>query len=329
MNAQEWYREVKKHDGGMVAFCCDQLAAKDGLIGKLQDELRQSAAVEIELAASRGDLARQLVESNTVRARQAMRIVNQRNTIESLQRALDTAREDHVKTLKKLDVAENRVVLDRAINLLAGKSPLARFQDELIFGADFAKGESWTSSGKTLLDLLYPLYVIKPSATAKIQSLSMNCVVSAADSAGHKDEPSWRQRESAAESEARETESLAHRIEELERRTDRHRAVGDRLVDATLGKSRMVLKVPLIDQIEKLRVGGEMMALAGASSAAIAVQHERRLGALESNIVGVRKAAEGDRIEICEKWLNTERGLAQLAKRINAAGIPPLDPAGA
>jgi chromosome segregation ATPase len=179
MNAQEWCLEVKKHDGGMVAFCCDQLAAKDDLIVELQEELRLAAAVKLDLAAQRGDLARQLNDTNTVLARQSMKTVNQRNSIDSLQRALAEAREDHVKTLRKLDAAKKAIELrrikakeqqdanDQLVSRIRkiqrrlisaanepfkyprGFGQLLEELDDQFFGIDFAKGEPWITRAYT------------------------------------------------------------------------------------------------------------------------------------------------------------------------------------
>jgi hypothetical protein len=125
--------------------------------------------------------------------------------------------------------------------------------------------------------------------------------------------------ESAAEDEARETESLAHRIEKLERRADQHRDIGNKLLVATLGESRMLPYISLVHQVADIRKTAE----------ADRVEFRAADAALHERIANLSKAMVGERYDmpakpLLEMWLNTERGLAQLAKRINAVGIPPL-----
>lgn len=236
MNAKEWLERVKMHDGGMVKFACDMLAAKDDLMTDLN-----------------------------------AKIISQRNSIESLERALQAQRDAHVGTKRELEAAR------KAATRNATQIAVDR-----------------------IIDFLYPRWVLysgaRPMGSAELFGIDpKNCVderhvENAAGTSGYS-----RFDESSAEAEARETESLAHRIEmhdtrfrrvderlgrhatkltdldravnhardsrrkmhqeieSLDSRVRTHAEVGDKLITAVCGESHVMPAKPLIEQIAELR----------------------------------------------------------------------------
>jgi hypothetical protein len=447
MNAQEWYKQIWASNTPLQ-FASEQLAAKDDLIVTLQEELRLAAAVKLDLAAQRGDLEQQLGESNTVRAQQAMKIVNQRNGIEALERALAEARDDRVEALRKFDAVKKAVELrriktkeqqdanDRLVSRIRkiqrrlisaanepfkyprGFGQLLEELDDQFFGADFAKGESWTrwglgknAYGKMLLDLMYPLHVTKPSAAVnfstsddsqqpgpaqvrytndvgsaaefrpqtrierraearRVRGLGLKCPegtygaddlkeleifeqvkretpecnqgeeCSACNTIAAKRFEEWRFArgptqatsdcgsgscgESAAENEARETESLAHRIE---RHDTQFRRTTERF-------DRHAKKLTELDgSVKKLQEGvtharlsrGKMHAQIGALESRVkehADSFATRINYVEGTaferIVDIHKTAEADRVEFRAADAAVHERISKLAERIGS-----------
>lgn len=264
MNANEWYTEVKKHTGGMVAFCCDQLAAKDAQIaalaqkvddydrriteqqGALAEQLREIKALEGENAAKDRAIetqAKKIVERQGVIESMQQQIRNQFSMIEDLSKknadkakaiARVEAYRDHYATqlrgagIEPGDPFAGTTYTGRW-NVVGGgdvtkwiRDWLDREQrdyiDTLIYGTPRWGNWGKRAQAKLWLDLLYPLHVMKPSATAILGTALHGAI--------------FDETESAAEAEARETESLAHRIETVENRQKYdNRFAGEKLAE--------------------------------------------------------------------------------------------------
>jgi chromosome segregation ATPase len=295
MNVQEWYKQIWASNVPLQ-FAAEQLAERDAKIETQRSDLVATTQIKNGMIQ---ELERKLESSQRQVADKAMKVVNQRSYLGSLSRMIDDERKAHLETKQKLEEAEKRgaVAMSRLIENWLSKEYMPK-----ILGFDFAKGDSWAQREQQV-----------GSAQTTSDWGSGSCG------------------ESAAENEARETESLAHRIE---RHDTQFRRITERF-------DRHAKKLTELDgEIRHARDSRRKM--------------HAQIGALESNIADSRKTAEVDRVEfraadaalherianlskamvgecydmpakpLLEMWLNTERGLAQIAKRINAVGIPPL-----
>jgi hypothetical protein len=130
--------------------------------------------------------------------------------------------------------------------------------------------------------------------------------------------------ESAAENEARETESLAHRIEKLEngRRYDNQCAV-EKMLDAEkrlgMHDTQFRRTTERFDRHAKKLIDLDRLITNAMKGAAEKRAHANaRIGTAEANIVDIRKTAEADRVEFRSADAAVHERIANLAERIGS-----------